>query len=45
MKPISPERKRLVKIFKTHIERAIAELGHGYEVALQGKFDKTPIVI
>jgi hypothetical protein len=42
---ISPERQRIAKIFKTHIEKAIEELGVGYDVTLQGRFDKTPIRI
>jgi hypothetical protein len=42
---ISPERRRIAKIFKTNIERAIAELGVGYDVTLQGRFDSTPIRI
>ena len=42
---ISPERQRVAKIFKTHIEKAIAELGSGYDVTLQGRFDTTPIRI
>ena len=42
---ISPERVRVAKIFKKHVENAIAELGSGYEVDLQGRFDKTPIRI
>jgi hypothetical protein len=33
----------LDKIFKAHIDRAVEELDGGYEVALQGRFDKTPI--
>ncbi len=45
MKSISSERKRIAKIFKTHIDRAIFELGTGYTVTLQGKFDATPIRI
>jgi hypothetical protein len=45
MKPISPERQRIAKIFKTHIDRAILELGVDYNVTLQGSFDKTPIRI
>jgi len=45
MKQISPERQRIGKIFKTHIDRAILEIGSGYEVTLQGKFDETPIRI
>ena len=43
--PISPERQLIAKIFKIHIERAIAELGVGYYVDLKGRFDKTPIHI
>jgi hypothetical protein len=31
--------------FKTHIEEAIEELGVGYNVTLQGRFDETPIRI
>jgi predicted kinase len=42
---ISPERRRIAKIFKAHIEKAINELGAGYSVTLQGKFDATPIRI
>ena len=42
---ISPERRRIAKIFKTHIEKAIDKLGIGYNVTLQGRFDKTPIRI
>jgi hypothetical protein len=42
---ISPERRRITKIFKTHIEKGIDELGAGYTVTLQGRFDKTPIRI
>lgn len=42
---ISPERRRIAKIFKTHIEKAVAELGAGYDVTLQGRFDKQPIRI
>ena len=42
---ISPERQRIAKIFKTHIEKAIDELGAGYVVTIRGKFDKTPIRI
>jgi hypothetical protein len=42
---ISPERQRIAKIFKAHIERATEELGVGYNVTLQGRFDKTPIRI
>lgn len=42
---ISPERQRIAKIFKNHIKKAIKELGIGYDVTLQGRFDKTPIRI
>jgi hypothetical protein len=42
---ISTERRRIAKIFKTHIDKAIAELGAGYNVTLQGKFDETPVRI
>jgi hypothetical protein len=45
MKTISPERQRIAKIFKTHIEKAIEEIGQGYTVDLQGEFDKTPLRI
>jgi GTP:adenosylcobinamide-phosphate guanylyltransferase len=45
MKPISPERQRIAKILKNHIEKAIEELGKGYTVDLQGEFDRTPITI
>jgi len=40
---LSPERIRIAKIFKAHIDRAVEELGVGYDVTLQGRFDKTPI--
>jgi hypothetical protein len=42
---ISPERRRIAKIFKTHIDKAIEELGIGYDVTLQGRFDTKPIRI
>jgi hypothetical protein len=42
---ISPERKNIATIFKKHIEEAIKEVGTGYTVTIQGKFDKTPIKI
>jgi hypothetical protein len=45
MKSISPERQPIAKIFKTHIGKAVLELGAGYSVTLQGKFDETPIRI
>jgi hypothetical protein len=40
---ISPERQKMAKIFKIHIERAIDDLGPGYDVTLQGRCDKTPV--
>jgi hypothetical protein len=43
--PITPERQRIAKIFKNHIEHAIDELGSGYTVDLQGNFNTTPIII
>jgi hypothetical protein len=43
--PITPERQRIAKIFKTHIENAIDDLGSGYTVDLQGNFNTTPIRI
>ena len=42
---ITPERERIAKIFKKHIDNAIAELGPGYSVDLQGNFYTTPIRI
>jgi hypothetical protein len=42
---LSPERIRIAKIFKKHIEQAILELGGGYIVDFQGSFNKTPIRI
>jgi hypothetical protein len=42
---ITPERNRVARIFKNHIEKAIDELGPGYVVDLQGRFDSTPIRI
>jgi hypothetical protein len=42
---ITPERQRIARIFKDHIEKAIDELGPGYVVDLQGKFEVTPIRI
>ena len=42
---LSPERVHIAKIFKTHIDKAIEELGVGYEVTLQGRYDKKPIRI
>lgn len=40
---LSPERILIAKIFKKHIEQAIAELGAGYNVDIQGRFGETPI--
>lgn len=45
MKIVSPERRRIAKIFKIHIEKSIEEIGQGYTVDLQGEFDKTPLRI
>jgi len=45
LESITPERIRIAKIFKTHIEKAIDELGPGYTVDLQGNFSDTPICI
>ena len=45
LESITPERKRIAKIFKTHVETAIDELGPGYTVSLQGNFNDTPIRI
>ena len=45
MKSLSPEREKIASVFKKHIDQAVLELGQGYEVTLQGKFDKTPIEI
>jgi hypothetical protein len=42
---ITPERRRIAKIFKTHVEKAVDELGPGYTVDLQGNFYDTPIRI
>jgi hypothetical protein len=42
---ISPERRHIAWIFHTHIEKAIEELGFGYEVEVGGRFDTTPIRI
>ncbi len=45
MKQVSPERARIAKIFKKYAEMAIEELGFGYTVTLQGRFNETPIRI
>jgi hypothetical protein len=42
---ISPERRRIAKIFQTHIQQAIEEIGIDYDVTLQGRFDTKPIRI
>jgi len=42
---ITPDRERIAKIFKTHVEKAVDELGPGYIVDLQGNFYDTPIRI
>jgi len=42
---ITPERRRIARIFKTYVEDAVDELGPGYTVDLQGNFDTTPIRI
>jgi hypothetical protein len=42
---ITPERQRIAKTFKNHIEKAVDELGPGYTVDLQGNFYDTPIRI
>jgi hypothetical protein len=42
---LSPERKLIAKIFKKHIDRAVAELGKGYDVSFQGSFATNPIRI
>jgi hypothetical protein len=39
---ITPERQRIAKILKNHIEKAVDELGPGYTVNLQGNFYDTP---
>ena len=38
---MSPERRRIAMILVTHVEKAIAELGAGCNVTLQGRFDET----
>jgi len=45
LESVTLERERIAKIFKTHIENAIDELGPGYVVDLQGDFFGTPIRI
>jgi hypothetical protein len=40
---LSPERVKIARIFKKHIDQAVAELDAGYDVTIQGWFDKTPI--
>jgi hypothetical protein len=45
LESITPERRRIAKIFKTYVEKAVDELGPGYMVDLQGDFFATPICI
>lgn len=45
LESITPERRRIAKIFKTYVEKAVDELGPGYTVDLQGNFYATPIRI
>ena len=45
LKSITPERQRIARIFKDHVEKAIVELGPGYTVDLKGDFFDTPIRI
>ncbi len=40
---LSPERQRVAKIIKKHIDRAVVELGADYNVQLAGKFDNKSI--
>lgn len=42
---ITPERRRVAKIFKAYVEKAVDELEPGYMVDLQGDFFATPIRI
>ena len=42
---LSPERQHIAKVFKKHVDAAIAELGGRYDVNLQGCFNKTPIAM
>jgi hypothetical protein len=42
---LTAERQRIAKIFKSHVEKAIDELGPGYTVDLQGNYHDTPIRI
>jgi hypothetical protein len=42
---LSPERIRIAKVLKKHIDAAVLELGNGYDVDLQGSFASTPIHI
>jgi hypothetical protein len=39
---LPPKRIRIGKIFNIHIDKAVEELGAGYDVTVQGRFDKTP---
>jgi len=45
LESITPERRRIAKIFKTYVEKAVEELGPGHTVDLQGNFYDTPIRI
>ena len=45
LEKLSPERIRIAKVFKKHIDAAVAELGDGYTVDLQGSFASTPLRI
>ena len=42
---ITPERRRIAKIFSDNIENAIYQIGLGYTVGVQGDYDTTPIRI
>jgi hypothetical protein len=42
---LSPERIRIAKVLKKHIDAAVLELGAGYVVDLQGSFASTPVRI
>jgi len=38
-----PERGSVLSFFKTHVDRVVEELGIGYDVTIQGRFNKTSI--
>jgi hypothetical protein len=42
---LSPERVRIAKVLKKHIDSAVLELGAGYTVDVQGSFASTPLRI